>query len=106
LLGRLIGPTCVVIVASLLQKYPFDASRLDLVTLPQVCLLFGAGLDYLESAVPRRVAGIWWGLAVPIIGIGFGISVSRLIQPHFRSHIRPAVAFVREHRQPGEAIYL
>jgi hypothetical protein len=106
LLGLLVGPTLVAITASVLQKYPFNSTRLTLFLLPQIFLLCGAGFEFVEETLPRHIAWAWWALAAPIVAVGAGISVPRFIQPHFRSHIRPAVEFVREHRKPGEAIYL
>lgn len=106
LLLLLIGPIVLTICAAFMQKYPFNSSRLTLFLLPQVFLLCAAGFEAARRALPERLSFAWLVLPLPIVAVGAGEAGMRLISPRFRSHIRPAVEFVRTHRSAGEAIYL
>jgi hypothetical protein len=95
----------LVAVASLARQYPLDTSgRLSLFLMPALYLLCGAGAGMLWEVLPIRYIPAWWILPASVLGAGVITSTHRLIQPSFQSHIRPAVQYVQEHRQPGEAL--
>ena len=107
LLGFLLAPAGLVLLASLAHRYPFGGSRLTLFLAPAVVTLAGGGIEWLWRTVSQtKWRGV--GIAVPIIVIGIGAALVayHLIAPRHRGHIRPAVEFVRTHRQPDEPVYV
>ncbi len=107
LLGLLLAPVGLTLLASLVGRYPFGGSRVTLFLAPAMFLLAGHGIEWLWS----RIAEAKWravGIAVPFILLGIGIAqvAFHLVLPRHRGHIRPAVEFMRAHRQPDEPIYV
>ncbi len=107
LLGVLLAPVGLTLLASFAGRYPFGGSRVTLFLAPAMFLLAGGGIGWLWE----RVAQTKWrgvGLAVPIVLIGIGLAqvAFHLAIPRHRGHIRPAVEFVRAHRQDNEPVYV
>lgn len=107
LLGMVLALVGLTLLASFAGRYPFGGSRVTLFLAPAMFLLAGRGIEWLWS----RVAETKWrgvGIAVPIIllGIGIGQVAYHLGVPRHRGHVRPAVEFVRAHRQGGEPVYV
>lgn len=96
----------LLIVAAMADQYPLDGGRLTLFAMPQLFLLCGAGAALIWETLPVRWRPVWWLLPVALLGSGVALGAERLIHPQFQSHIRPAVAYVKVHRQPGEALVL
>ena len=97
----------LVAVAALARQYPLETSgRLSLFLMPALYLLCGAGAAMLWEHCPVPIRPAWWVLPAAVLGTGLMTSTHRLIQPPFQSHIRPAVQYAQEHRQPGEALVL
>ena len=99
-------PIVLIAMASVAQRYPFGSSRLSLFVLPQIFLMFGAGLEVARRKMRGGLAKAWWVFALPVLSIAVVTATIVFISPPYRSHIRPVVGYVRAHRQPGEAIYL
>lgn len=106
LLVILIGPVVLTLMAALAQQYPFNGSRVTLFLLPQLLLLAAAGCEFTARLLPSPWAGFWWALPLVLLIVGVTGAVSRFAHPLVRSQIRPAVEYVREHRQEGEALYI
>jgi len=106
LLTACVAPVVLTILAAFAGKYPFYPSRLTMFLLPGLLLLCGAGARLLMAPDDARLR--WAGAVLPIGLLGFGLTTAagRLVHPHFNSHIRPVVEYVRAHRKPGEALYL
>lgn len=107
LLGLLLAPVGLTLLASLVGRYPFGGSRVTLFLAPAMFLLAGHGVEWLWS----RVAETKWravGIAVPVILLGIGLAqvAFHLVLPRHRGHIRPAVEFMRAHRLANEPIYV
>jgi hypothetical protein len=99
-----LGPVLVTVGAAFLNQYPFSPSRLTLFMMPGMLLVCAAGGALLWDRLSGSARML--GLVLPAIVFVYGISasVTRVIHPLFRSHIRPAVEYVRSHRQPGDAL--
>jgi hypothetical protein len=102
----LLTPIVLIAVASIMQRYPFGSSRLSLFLLPQIFLMFGAGLEVARRALRGRLAWAWLLAALPVLSVAIGTAVIVFVSPPYHSHIRPIVGYVREHRQAGDAIYM
>ncbi|HZL37387.1 MAG TPA: hypothetical protein VFC78_18865 [Tepidisphaeraceae bacterium] len=103
-------PIGLAIVAAFARQYPFNGDRLSVYLIPGLFLLCGGGLmllrDMCLDAGPNALKFAWVLPAFAIAGRGLGEASYRVIAPRSRSGIRPAVAFARAHRQPGEGLYL
>lgn len=99
------APILVALAASLGQRYPFGGSRVTLFLAPFLFLLAGFGAERLLIA---RLARLRRGvIVVMILSLAWGVAQTgyHLIVPRSRSHIRPAVEYLRAHRRSGEPIY-
>ena len=94
----LIAPIPFALLASGLHKYPF-LERLLLWLVPSVVLLIAAGID----AVARKSALIGTALAIVLL---FQPMVRSIGAPPLHEDIKPALAYVRDHWQEGDAIYV
>lgn len=105
LLALLTLPVLMTMAAAALRQYPYHGGRLTVFLLPMVMILAAAGLQ--AGYLAKDWRSKWWWLAgVPLLALGMGEAALRTVQPMGRSHIRPVVAYMKAHRQPGEAIYL
>ncbi len=106
--GVLIFPIVFALLASALRAYPF-AGRMLLFTTPAFLMLIGEGLS-LPSVLFRRSPGasFWTSslLAVTLIVFHAPKPIQDLLTPRMREHIRPALAYLRDHRQPGDLMYV
>ncbi|HWE93707.1 MAG TPA: glycosyltransferase family 39 protein [Tepidisphaeraceae bacterium] len=100
------APIAMAVFASLLRQYPFDGGRLTLFLMPELFLLAGAGAAMLWRVLPGELRVFWWALPLALFGSAVPSGVSRFVHPDFRSHIRPAVEYVKARRLPGEALAL
>lgn len=108
-LGACLWPIGMAVVAAALKQYPFNGSRLTIYLVPGLFLLCGGGLaalrDWSSAATGlRRLA--WVAVGLVVVGRGVIQAGTYLVEPRSRSGVRPAVAYVREHRQAGEGLYL
>ncbi len=101
----LISPVFVALIASGLHKYPF-AERLLLFIVPSLLILVAEGLIYVqEKTCPSSaiIGIILIGLLClrPILAAGH-----RLFSPYTNEEIKPVLAYVKEHWQEGDVLYL
>ena len=99
-LAIILWPVAWVLLAAALHCYPYGARRLNLFLAPGLFLLAGAGVQRIER---QRIKAL---LIVPLLLIVVEAAVGgyHLFVPRMRGHIRPAVAFVKVHRQPGDGV--
>ncbi|MEL7068343.1 MAG: hypothetical protein AAGN15_06765 [Cyanobacteria bacterium J06581_3] len=133
-LAYLSSPFAITIIASYLQQYPFR-NRLILFTTPYALVILAHGISLLirrffqgktgRSAVRSAVHSVVGERqkesrsARVVRVVGFVLSLSLLILPltetvpkivlpqrnHF-DHVRPAIAYIRTHWQPGDKLYI
>ena len=106
LLSACVGPVALLILAAFARKYPFSPSRLSLFLLPELLLLCAAGAALLIDRSRATLGIARWILPALLLGCGIVQAGGRVIEPHFRSHLRPTVQYVRAHRQPGDALFI
>jgi hypothetical protein len=95
-------PIGLCLIAAMAQKYPFTGERITLFLVPGLFLLFGAGIEAVGGM--RRLRPIAAVLPLTLIVAALVQDLTHLVRA--RSNIREVVQYVREHRQPGEAICL
>lgn len=101
-------PLLAALAASALGKYPF-IGRLILFSAPFFLALIGAGVDEVCGWLQHpRWLGLVAGLALfSVLLYGPLANASQnFINPKYPEHIRPALAYLRENRKPGDTIYV
>jgi hypothetical protein len=107
--AALLFPFAVALVASALKVYPFGGGwvtggRVVLYLAPAACLLIGAGFEALRATSGRSMRLLPW-LA---LGLAAGPSLTQLVMifPSGRAEVKPMLAYYREHRRPGDVLYV
>ena len=106
LLGLCVLPIAMTVLAGLLRRYPYHGGRVTLFLVPGLLLLCGMGLEWLRQNLSPTLRPWWWVAGLPMVVVGVGEAALYQIKPMGRSHIRPVVQYLRQHRSPAEAIYL
>jgi hypothetical protein len=101
----LISPILVTLLASGLEKYPFQ-ERLLLFTVPLFLLFVAAGVEQIVRTTKKRSPIIAITVVVlllfqPVLRAG-----SHLLRPPTLLEIEPLLSYVREHKQEGDILYL
>src|SRR5262249_9142927 len=104
-LALLLSPLPFVLLASGLHKYPFG-DRLVLFLVPSVLLLIAAGAEQVRA----RTAAVFPFLGTAFVGLLFLAPVlasgGKLLQPGRGDELRPALGYLRDHRQKDDLIYI
>lgn len=104
-LGLLLVPLVLTLCAALIHTYPFG-DRLTLFLVPSLVVLVGAGGEMIwESVVPGRrfIAGL---ILLSILLPTAVRDLYYIIVPQKREEIRPVLSYIRDHKQPGDALYV
>jgi len=110
----LLSPAIVTLLASGLHKYPFGG-RLTLFLVPPVLLLMAEGAEAIRSSASASFPAVG-GVLITLLFLDPGIYVlhhfakphTEVVQPGVMlpEEIRPVVAYVRNHEQPGDLVYV
>ena len=101
-----VGPVLLTVAAALAHQYPFSPSRLTLFMMPGMLLVCAAAGQSLREWLPPSLRQTWLVLPAIVLVYGLAAAIVRTAHPLFRSHIRPAVQYVRAHRRPGDALII
>jgi hypothetical protein len=98
-------PLVLTLGAAMVHAYPFG-SRLVLFLVPSLVVLIGAGLALIwESVVPgRRFIAALIVLSV-LLPTGARDAFYAVV-PQRREEIRPVLAYIRDHKRPGDSLYV
>jgi hypothetical protein len=105
LLGILVIPILLTLLAATAKRYPFGGTRLTVFLAPATLLLAGYGLAILARDHARKLGASWHVLIALLIGLNGAVATYHLFVPRYRGNMRPAVEYVRAHRQPGDYVY-
>jgi hypothetical protein len=106
-LALLLAPIVLCFLAATVRAYPYGGARTSSFLAPLVCLLAGAGFAALVALRRHRAArATGWVLAGLSLAILLGQAGRYLFVPRVRSHMRPIVEYLREHRRPGDVVYV
>jgi hypothetical protein len=106
LLWACVGPVLLTFAAAFVHQYPFSPSRLTLFMMPGMLIVCAAAGQSLREWLPPSRRRMWVVLPAILLVYGVSAAIIRATHPLFRSHIRPAVDYVRAHRQPGDALII
>lgn len=106
LLGFYALPVVMTILAGCLRVYPYHGGRVTIFLVPAVLLLSGEALMFLRERLSNNWRPWWWTAAVPFLIVGLFDTAMHQVRPMGRCHIRPVVQYIRQHRQPGDGLYL
>jgi hypothetical protein len=106
-LGVLVMPAVLVLVASAIRQYPFNGSRLTLFLTPSVFLLVGFGIIALFEWARGHARRKWLAVAVPgyLLAIAAWHAVVYLVRPPIYGNMPAAVRYVAAHDAPQDVFY-
>ncbi|MFL5575931.1 MAG: hypothetical protein ACJ79S_08195 [Gemmatimonadaceae bacterium] len=100
----LLAPVLVTLVAAGLRQYPF-ADRLVLFLLPAALLLVAEGVEWVRTRWPMRLRAVG-ALSVALLALPPAAALLRNPPVYRPEEVRPALAYIRAHRRPGEPVYV
>lgn len=104
-LAMLLLPLALTLGAAVAHVYPFG-SRLVLFLVPSLVVLIGAGMAMIWESV---IAGRRFIAALILLSILLPTAARDafyLVVPQRREEIRPVLAYIRDHKQPGDSLYV
>jgi hypothetical protein len=99
----LIAPILLTALASGFHKYPFGR-RLLLFLIPAALIVIAAGIEYIGKKRPPYSLVAGWAIAALLLIQPVGGATSNMLHP--RDDLKPVMAYVRDHLQPGDVIYI
>ncbi len=100
-----LGPFAVAVAAAVAQLYPFR-TRLVLYVLPGLVLALAEGAEWLRRTAARLHPAIGAACMVLLFVAGPAWAFVRVPPPYFVEDYKTVLAFVRAHRQPGDAVFV
>jgi hypothetical protein len=105
LLALLALPVALALAAAALHRFPFSG-RLVLFLVPGMILLVAAGVQAVVDAVRGGTRLVPAVLVLLLVGPSAGRAVFYAAVPPGREEMKAALAHVRDHRLPGDAVYV
>jgi hypothetical protein len=114
LVVAIVAPVVLTLGAALALQFPFGGARVTLFLTPGLVLLVAraTGMIYVPFRLSdlRRRRGDWkgclWLAPAALTAWALGLATYHVIVPRMKSHLRPVVAYVREHRDDDEPLYI
>jgi hypothetical protein len=102
----LAGPIALAVFAAATLQYPFGPKRVTFYLIPSELLLAAAGLEAIRQQARYFGRLLWWVPAALAVANGLVHQSIMFAHPRPQSHLRPAVAYLRQHRKASEPIYV
>ncbi len=99
-----LGPFAVAVAAAVAQLYPFR-TRLVLYVLPGLVLALAQGAEWLRRTAARVHPALGAACMVLLFVAGPAWAFVRVPPPYFVEDYKTVLAFVRAHRQTGDAVF-
>jgi Dolichyl-phosphate-mannose-protein mannosyltransferase len=99
------APVVLTMFASGLHKYPFGR-RLLLFLIPAVLMVLASGIEYIINKRPPYSVAAGCAIAALLLFRPAGGAASNMLHPYARQDIKPIMAYVRDHRRPGDVTYV
>jgi hypothetical protein len=100
-----IAPILITALASGLHKYPFGR-RLLLFLIPALLIVIASGIEYIGNKKPPYSFAAGAALAALLLFQPVGGATNNMLRPGARQDIKPILAYVRDHREPDDLIYV
>ncbi len=100
----LLGPLSVAVLAAVAGFYPLH-SRVALYTLPALILAVAAAVEWVRRTIARRHAALG-AAAMLALFAGPASAFVRRPPPYFVEDHKTVLAFLRDHRQPDDAVFV
>ena len=100
-----LGPFAVAVAAAVAQLYPFR-TRLVLYVLPGLVLALAEGAEWLRRTAARLHPALGAACMALLFVAGPAWAFVRVPPPYFVEDYKTVLAFVRAHRQPGDAVFV
>lgn len=100
----LLGPIALALIAATIGEYPLRG-RLMMYLVPIVVLAVAAGAGWLWSAL-RRVHSALGAAAVAALLVSPLIAIADPPPPYDVEHHRAVLAYLQQHRRPGDAVHV
>jgi hypothetical protein len=104
-LGLLLIPVALALAASALRRFPFSG-RVILFVVPLMTLLIGAGAQAVIEAVRPGRRLVPAAFLLLLLGPTVGRAVFFALRPPGREEIKHVLAHVRDHKRPGDVLYV
>lgn len=106
ILGIILSPILLTLIAAGLHQYPFQ-SRLVLFLMPVAIIAIGAGTLYLYRQSHHLALKILSVFLIAILVIpSLWESAQLMKNPIEKSEIKPVIAYIKEHQQPQDLLYI
>jgi hypothetical protein len=99
-----VAPIGMALVAAAAHQYPFSR-RLAFYLIPILLLLFAAGNDWVHRQVGRVRPSLGVGVMAALL-VSPVQAMATALPPYEIEHHRDMWAYLKQHRQPGDAIHL
>jgi hypothetical protein len=102
----LAAPIGLCFLAALVDRYPYGGVRTSAFLVPAICLLAGEGFGAPVAARHRLVRRAAW-VTAGVAGMVLGWQAVRYVCfPPTRSHLRPVIEYLAEHRRAGDRVWV
>jgi hypothetical protein len=105
LLSLLLAPFGFTFAASVLHKYPLF-ERFLVYSIPSFVIVVAAGIAVLTDFAGRRAPAAGYGLAVALLVYPVAHGAATLWTPRTIQEIKPVLAHIQAHKEPGDIIYV
>ncbi|MBO9999704.1 MAG: glycosyltransferase family 39 protein [Cyanobacteria bacterium SID2] len=100
------SPILATLLATYLHQYPFR-NRLLLFLIPFIILLFAEGIYYIGKKTYLKFSALPTILIFGLFAIApLSHSIELLSNPIEREEIRPVLTYIKEHKKPGDLLYI
>lgn len=100
----LLGPFSVAVLAAVAQQYPFR-TRVVLFLVPGLVLAVAQGAEWLRQRA-SRLHPVLGGVLMVALFVGPAWAIVETPPPYRVEDYKTVLAFLRDHRQPGDAVFV
>ncbi len=97
-------PVLLALGASIIRHWPFGANQCMVFAAAVALVLTAEGLETLRQRLTLRQPALGWTLVVLLFLPGIGDAIYRIGSPQLWHDVRPVVAFVQRHLEPGDHV--
>jgi hypothetical protein len=100
----IVCPVMVALAAAVAHQYPFSG-RLMFYLFPGLLLAIAEGVEWIRAQASRLSPALGWALACALL-VPPVAALAKGLPPYEREHHRTILAYLQQHRQPGDVVYV